>query len=99
MSFVDLDNLTPQGLILHYVLECRGQGHFLPYLDYQVIDEWLALAPSADDLLLILSEILPDYFAKTGDSRRGRSLRGARRLVVSRLKERLMTRCAASGDD
>lgn len=94
MSFIDLDNLSPQDLILQYVLECRSGGHFLPYLDYQIIEEWLLQSPSADDLLLVLSEVLPDFFAKSREGHQPRSLRGARRLVLSRLKDRAMVQAS-----
>jgi hypothetical protein len=99
MSFVDLENMTPQDLILHYVLECRGAGHFLPYLDYQVIEEWVRASADADDLLLVLSETLPDFFAKSRAGRKPRSLRGARRMVMSKLKERAMSRGVATEND
>ncbi len=92
MSYVDLENLAPEDLILHYVLECRGQGLFLPYQDYQIIDEWLGALPDTDEVLLVLSEVLPEFFApKTpGAQAKARSLSGVRKLVLSRLKDRAM---------
>lgn len=95
MSFLDFDKLAPADLIVQYVVECRGSGHFLPYIDYQVIDEWLNHSPDTDQLLLILSETLPNYFAKQGASGRPRSLRGARNLVLSQLRERAMRQIPA----
>ena len=91
MSFLDLDKLAPEDMILQYVLECRGKGLFLPYQDYQVIDEWLSAAPDQDELLLILSDVLPVFFGGT-DDRRPRSLAGVRKLVLSRLKDHAMRR-------
>ena len=88
MSFLDLDKLPPEDLIVHYVLECRG-GLFLPYQDYQVIDEWLAATRDPDELLLVLSDLLPSYF-EAGEKGRSRSLSGLRKLVLSRLKDRVM---------
>jgi hypothetical protein len=87
MSYLDLEKLAPEDLILHYVLECRGQGLFLPYQDYQIIEEWLSALPDTDELLLVLSEVLPEFFA---GEKKGRSLAGCRKLVLSRLKDRAM---------
>ena len=94
MTHVDLDKLAPEDLILHYVLECRGQGLFLPYQDYQIIDEWLGALPDPDELLLVLSEVLPEFFKTTRNGAEAdakpRSLSGVRKLVLSRLKDRAM---------
>lgn len=96
MSFVDLDKLSPVDLIVHYVLECRASGLFLPYQDYQIVEEWLAISKDADDLLLILSDVLPAYFdhdvAPDSSVKRSqaRGLGGVRRLVLSRIKDRAM---------
>lgn len=87
MSYVDLEKLAPQDLILHYVLECRGQGLFLPYQDHQIIEEWLTALPDPEQLLVVLSEVLPDFFA---GEKKPRSLGGCRKLVLSRLKDRAM---------
>lgn len=92
MSFVDLDKLSPEDLILHYVLECRGRGHFLPYSDYQIIDDWLKVSPDADELLLVLSDVLPSFFQGDGKRDAPRSLGGANRRVLRRLKDRAMRR-------
>jgi hypothetical protein len=82
-------------LIVQYVLECRGQGLFLPYQDYQVVDEWLRAAGAngmtPDDLLLVLSEALPAFYgAGATANARPRSLAGVKRLVMSRVKDRGM---------
>ena len=90
MSFIDLDKLSPEDLILHYVLECRGNGHFLPYQDYQIIDDWLKAAPDADELLLVLSDVLPPYFQGDGRRDKPRSLGGAQKMVLRRLRDKAM---------
>lgn len=87
MSHVNLGSLTPRGLISQYVLECMGRGFFLPYEDYALIDEWLKLSPTTDDLLVLLSELLPDYFQKNKSGTSPRSLRGVNALVVDRLQQ------------
>jgi hypothetical protein len=90
VTFVDLEKLAPEDLIVQYVVECRGSGHFLPYVDYQVIEEWLGASPCADDLLLVLADVLPDFFSQQGDRAKPRSLTGARKLVLRRLKDKAM---------
>lgn len=90
MSIIDLDNLSPKALVAQYVIECRGQGTFLQYDDYQIIDEWVGLAPDVDHLLLVLSDILPTYFsAKRSGASKSRSLKAARKKVVTKLQESL----------
>ena len=93
MSYLDLDKLSPVDLIVQYVLECRGAGLFLPYQDYQVIEEWLAAASDADALLLVLADVLPPFFEPKTQSK-PRSLSGCRRLVLSRLKDQAMRQSA-----
>jgi hypothetical protein len=87
MSFGDFDQLTPSHLIAQYVLECRGVGQALPYTDYEIIEEWLAAAATADDLLLVLSDILPEFFSGEKKRSKPRSLKGARKKVLRKLKE------------
>jgi hypothetical protein len=89
MSFLDLDKLSTTDLIVQYVLECRGAGLFLPYQDYQVIDEWLGCSSDTDALLLVLSEVLPGFFDVQATGK-PRSLSGCRRLVLSRLRDQAM---------
>lgn len=89
MSFVDLDSLSPSALIAQYVLECRGQGHALPYSDYHVIEEWLDAAGDADELLLVLSETLPEHYeADRCSGRKPRPLAAMRKRILQRLRER-----------
>ncbi len=48
--------------IVHYVISCRRQGHFLPYRDYQIIEEWLEICDNPDNLLITLDELLPKFY-------------------------------------
>ncbi len=84
MSYVDLENASPEDVITHFVLQCRGAGgHFLPYSDNQIVEEWLKSAGDADELLVVLSEALPDFFT-TG----AKSLAGVKKIVLLRLQDR-----------
>jgi hypothetical protein len=76
--------MSPAELIAQYVLSLRGEALFLPYQDYAVIDDWLAQSRGIDELLLVLSESLPEYFSKTTRSKP--SLIGVRMLVTKRLQ-------------
>lgn len=91
MSFIDLDSLNGQMLITHFVLEHRRQGHVLPYDDNQLISTWLKAAASPDELLLVLSELLPKHY---GDSTGGptRPLRFLHRKVMKKIKEMALRR-------
>jgi len=87
---MDLDKLSPNALVAQYVIECRGQGSFLQYDDYQIIDEWLSNSPDVDFLLLVLSEHLPTYFSadKSGTVRKPKaSLKGLRAKILKLLEE------------
>ena len=64
MSIIDPNKLNDKTLITQYIIHCRGEGLFLPYSDYQILDKWLALAESADRLLLVLEELLPPLYEK-----------------------------------
>ena len=91
MTLLDIESLPSADFILHYVVECRGKGHFLPYMDHQIIQSWLSMVCHPDQLLLVLSEILPDYFEKDRlAGRPPRSLSGVRLKVQRRLKEQAM---------
>lgn len=91
MTILDVDSLSSPDLIVQYVVECRGKGHFLPYADHQIIQEWLALAPHPDHLLLVLAEVLPEYFEKDRQAGRPpRALSGVRLKVRGRLKDQAM---------
>lgn len=89
MSLLNIDELTPQHQLAQYVLEFRGQGHCLPYQDYEILKEWfLASAGDHDRLLLILSDVLPDYFNRPGRNLPP-DLKGVRKKVLKRIKESL----------
>lgn len=80
--------MDTRNLIAYYVLECRNQGHFLPYEDYEVIDIWLEEAKDPEDLLLILSDILPNHLNKKGKFSRPPGLKPIKDKVLKRLKEK-----------
>jgi hypothetical protein len=91
MTLVDIESMPSAAMIMHYVVECRGKGLFLPYADHEVIQEWLTLTDNPDQLLIALSEVLPTYFEK--DRIAGRppgSLVGVRKKVNQRLKDQSM---------
>lgn len=90
MSFVDVDQMSASDLVATYILECRGRGICLAYHEYQLVSEWLVACGDVDQLLLILSDILPDYFSPSTTGRR-KSLQGVHRLVMSRVRDRAMT--------
>jgi len=91
MSIVDLDKLTPKGLVAQFIVETRGGSQVLAYLDYEVIDEWLSVAPSVDDLLIVLAEELPPFFSRKAE-RKSVSIRGLRRKVLRNLAESAIRR-------
>lgn len=81
MSLVDFDSIQDQHLIVQYVIECRGVGHFLPYGDYEVIRGWFEVCADVERLLLALEEHLPAYFGRHANKSQLPSLRGIDRRI------------------
>ncbi len=84
MSFMDLSAARPQEIVSQYLLELKGKGTMLSYADVEVVEAWLAAAPVLDDLLVVLSEFAPVYFAKDPQPR---TLGGLKNRVLKRLAE------------
>ncbi|RZA22457.1 MAG: hypothetical protein EOP10_15460 [Proteobacteria bacterium] len=63
MSFIPPEQLDGPNLIAQFIIEYRGRGHFLPYDDHLLLRRWLKDAGDADTLLLILSDLIPKFFA------------------------------------
>lgn len=90
MSLIDVNSLTDSGLVSQYVVDVLGHGHFLSRDDQARITRWLSKCESADDLLLILSEILPERVEKARD--RGKkvfSLASIGKAVDRRIETRI----------
>jgi hypothetical protein len=77
--------------VVGYILELRGQGHFLPYQDYEIVADWIKAAGSEDDLLIVLSETLPEFFVVPAGSK-PKSLSSVHKKVLKALKTRAMMR-------
>jgi len=76
--------------ITQLILECKGSGTFLPYSDYALINEWIKKSSNREELMIILSEVLPEYF--TGDNGSKKRLSGVNKLVLACIKDRAMRR-------
>jgi hypothetical protein len=76
--------------VVQYVLELRAQGHFLPYQDYEIIAGWVEAASGEDELLLVLAEILPDFFSKVLVGGKPKSLSSVNKKVLKTLKTKAM---------
>lgn len=76
--------------VVQYILELRALGHFLPYQDYEIVTAWVDAATSEDELLLVLSEILPPFFAKVPPGGKPKSLSSVNRKVLKALKTKAM---------
>ncbi len=74
-------------LICQYIIETRGQGLFLSYTDYEVVDRWLSLCEGDEDILLfILSEVLPSYY-RASSNRSFRSLKALEQNISKRITD------------
>ena len=82
---MNLTNLNNEQLITSYLVELRQTGHILPYEDHLTVKRWVkAAGKNADNLLLILDEILPAYM----DSKGGKPFRlaGVEKLVLKKIE-------------
>lgn len=84
MSFMDLDQIRPQELVSQYLLELKGKGTMLCYSDHEIVESWIAAAPSLDDLLVVLSDLAPSYLERVPQPR---SLGGLKNRVLNRLAQ------------
>jgi hypothetical protein len=94
MSIVDLNSMTPTGLVSQYIVELLGAGHCLSRDDVSRVDQWLTLSGSLDELLLVLEDILPDRVEKARSS--GRKITSLS-LINKMVQKRLCDRRALSG--
>ena len=87
MSGYDIHRMKASQLIAQFVIECRSSGLFLPYDDYLVIDELVRLEPDSDRLLLVLAEVLPQWYQKfTVRDRAPPRLRSCLNRLVERIQ-------------
>jgi hypothetical protein len=86
---IDFEQMSPQELILNYLIEVRGQGFFFSYSDLRLIDQWLQLCPDADELLVLIADIAPAYFEKSMQTKgSGRNLKRMHKMILKKIKDR-----------
>lgn len=84
MSLMELDQLSPPGLIAQFILAKRGQGLSLSRNDHEHILRWLSGCHDPDYLLCILDDLLP----QVEPGKRPLPLKVFDRQVMSRLMHR-----------
>ena len=71
MSILDLNNMTKESIISHYLLEYWENSFFLTYNDHNIIKTWLIAAKNDEDLILvILEEIMKSLINKFPEKKR-----------------------------
>jgi hypothetical protein len=71
LSILDLNNMTKESIISHYLLECWENSFFLTYNDHAIIKAWLIAANNDEDLVLvILEEIMNSLIDKFPEKKR-----------------------------
>lgn len=91
MTMIDSKSLSDEGVLAHYVIELLGHGHFLSHEDYSRLEKWRAMSSSADELLLVLDDILPAKIEKSRlKGKKVLSLSSISKTVEKRLIERKM---------
>ncbi len=89
MTMIDPKSLSDKGLVAQYVIELLGHGHFLSHEDYARVDKWLVLSGSADELLLLLDEVLPARIERSRQAgKKVFSLSSVSNSIEKRLLER-----------
>lgn len=88
MSIIDVNEISDVGLVAQYVVELFGHGHFLSREDYSKIQNWLKLANSTDDLLLVLDDVLNKKIEKSrGAGKKVFSLSSIQKTVERRIMD------------
>lgn len=89
-------------MVERFIVECRGCGLQLPYSDLTIIAQWIDRSPNFDLLLMILSDLIPEYFERKADRRIPPSLKGLDKKVNQRLfdlTKRRLVACDGSESD
>jgi hypothetical protein len=80
-------NDDQRNLIAQFILSWRNSGHFLPYEDHEVIDEWLRINHDTELLLKVLSEILPGFYQGKNSGSKSQPLKLISRRVTSKIRK------------
>jgi hypothetical protein len=84
----NIEDMSPREMIAQYVIEVRARGLLLPYNEYGLIERWLELAHNdVERLLLVLSEVLPDYYQPDINKGRAKGLMGVDKKIIQQLRE------------
>ena len=92
MTIADTNNMNGMSLIVHFVIEARNRGLFLPYQDLEVIECWINCCQDTNDLLLLLDEHLPSFYRKHEDKPFPPSLSGVKNFILRKIKN--LNRCS-----
>jgi hypothetical protein len=94
MSIIDINQLSPIQLITQYVVETLGSGHCLSRDDAARVESWVKMAPSSDELMVLLEELLPQKVEKARQGGRKVTSLG---LVHKTVQKRLLERSRLAG--
>ena len=86
MTIADTNNMNDMSLIVHFVIETRNRGLFLPYQDLEIIESWVNSCSNANDLLLLLDEHLPSFYRKYEDRPFPPSLSRVRNFILKKIR-------------
>lgn len=89
MTVMNFEQMSDRQMVVQFILEYRNKGLFLPYAEYFLIDNWLALVPR-DTLIMVLSDVMPQYFEEKANRSQPPSLKGLNKLVLKRIKSHLL---------
>jgi hypothetical protein len=78
---------THINLIAQFIISWRDSGHFLPYEDYEVIEEWLRINSDTDLILRTLSELLPKFYEKKSQGSKTMPLKMLSRKVAAKIRK------------
>jgi hypothetical protein len=90
VSYIPPSQLEGINLVVQFIIEYRGKGHFLPYDDHQIVKNWLTLCASPESLLLALSDIIPDFYQKHSSKQFPPSLSRINKKVTNLLQAKAL---------
>lgn len=78
--------------IVQLILEYRNKGAFLSYSELEMVQNWIQNASSQQDLILVLSELLPNHYQNSDPTKHPKSLKGIDKKIRAKLKDAAMHR-------
>ena len=82
-----MQNRNDASEVIQLILEYRSKGTFLSYSELELVQNWVKNSPTQEDLILILSELLPLHYEESDPKKHPKSLKGLNKKIIAKLKD------------